>query len=166
MGAIMKYAKAIPENFELHILLNKIKITESGCWEWTGFVDRDGYGQVYHRGQDFRVHRVFFSLLKEPLLTSNAVDHICRNRKCSNPDHLRQVPPSINSKENTLVGRIKAGAPSLAQGRKPKYLVNGKPACKRGHIVDESNSYNWIGSLGKRYMRCKTCYNNKKYRSN
>ncbi len=68
----------------------------SCCWNWTGYVDSDGYGEIKFRGRKYRAHRVAFAAFGNRLLDGTDIDHACRNRACVNPLHLTQVDPLHN----------------------------------------------------------------------
>lgn len=72
-----------------------------GCIEWAGAKNNDGYGKMnfYHDGQHVQVyaHRVFWVLANRKEIPSHLVlDHICCNRACVNPAHLRLVAQKTN----------------------------------------------------------------------
>jgi len=65
----------------------------SGCWEWKGALNRDGYGVFHHSGLgEHRVHRISWRLAnnRAPIPNKLLVLHKvkCHNRKCVNPEHL------------------------------------------------------------------------------
>ncbi len=62
----------------------------SGCWLWTGTVNRGGYA----RGG--KIHRLTYEIFKGPIQANMTVDHICRVRCCINPDHLQLVTQGDN----------------------------------------------------------------------
>lgn len=71
-------------------------VTRSGCWEWQGHVDRNGYGKAYDPnlpvGQRVDwAHRVSYRLHKGPIPADHELDHTCENTVCINPDHLDPV---------------------------------------------------------------------------
>jgi len=73
-------------------LLQKLEVVSSGCWEWRGAIDRDGYGVARVPGQSAaRVHRVVYEMYRETVAKALHLDHLCRNRACSNPFHLEAV---------------------------------------------------------------------------
>jgi hypothetical protein len=69
---------------------------DTDCWEWQGYVDRNGYGRIYDRTRPKNrrtdwVHRVFYERHKGPIPERHEIDHTCQNTICVNPDHLDAV---------------------------------------------------------------------------
>lgn len=90
-------------------LMGKVRVTDSGCWEWRGMVNRNGYGRVWLDGRRHMVHRIMYTLLKEEIPEGLVLDHLCRNRLCCNPDHLE----AVTVRENTLRGEAKLFQPVM-----------------------------------------------------
>ena len=61
---------------------------ETGCWVWQRYVSSNGYGRMRIGDRLHSAHRVFYSRARGPIPEGLQLDHICRNRKCVNPDHL------------------------------------------------------------------------------
>lgn len=69
------------------------RITESGCWIWTGGTNhgRKGYGRFSHygsRGKRTYAHRFAYETFKGPVPDGLFVCHKCDVPYCVNPDHL------------------------------------------------------------------------------
>ena len=49
-------------------IFDKIKIDDkTGCWNWTGGKDYQGYAQGYYNHRRERTHRIIYSYLKGPI---------------------------------------------------------------------------------------------------
>jgi len=114
------------------------EILDNGCWNWTGHVNAAGYGKLCIDYKMRRAHRVTYELFKGAIPSGLVIDHLCRNRKCVNPDHLEAVP----LKENVL------------RGEGLSALNSRKTVCVRGHMLSEDNVYRL---RGKTTRICKTC---------
>lgn len=78
------------------------QVPNGDCMEWTGYIHaKYGYGQIYALGKCLRVHRLALALNGVDLTGDLVADHICRNRKCVNPKHLRAVTGRQNTFENS-----------------------------------------------------------------
>jgi hypothetical protein len=68
---------------------------ETGCWEWTAATSR-GYGVITRNQRLTGAHRTMYCEVVEEVPGHLHVDHLCRNTRCVNPDHLEPVPPKVN----------------------------------------------------------------------
>jgi len=94
-------AKIIPK-FENHErLFSKIKCEDNECWTFTGCISNRGYGKMGIGNVTYQAHRVSWSIFKGDLTQGLVLDHICHNRKCVNPDHLREIEQRLNLIENS-----------------------------------------------------------------
>lgn len=108
------------------------------CWIWIGCVLKGGYGVFEVRGRSLCAHRVSFLLSGKRLSKKLTLDHLCRNRRCVNPDHLEAVSMRVNALRGF-------GAPA----------VNArKTHCVRGHELAGTNLYPYEG-----VRLCKRCQN-------
>jgi len=71
---------------------NKVEIS-AGCWNWSGALDEHGYGLVWVRPlpnrRIMKAHRISWMLAGHPLAAHKVLHHICENRQCVNPAHLK-----------------------------------------------------------------------------
>ncbi|MBK0296109.1 HNH endonuclease [Bacillus sp. S34] len=59
------------------------------CLIWTSSIDSEGYGRFFLDGKKRRAHRVSYQMHKGPIPDDKVIDHICRNKRCVEPSHLR-----------------------------------------------------------------------------
>ena len=123
------------------------------CWIWTRGRFSNGYGQAWKHasrskangryGRPIQAHRLVYELFCGPIPKSMQLDHVCRQRGCVNPSHLRVV----TGRENIL-----------ASGSKCLAAMNAvKTLCSRGHALAGGNLY---VSRSRRY--CRTCKRDQK----
>lgn len=62
--------------------------TSAGCLEWTGTIERGGYGVVQIAGKQHRAHRYAFIRAGNVVADDQIVLHRCDNRKCCNVKHM------------------------------------------------------------------------------
>jgi len=111
----------LPANFAA-----KIQPDVLGCWEFTGALNSQGYGCIQHEHKVQLTHRVAYTLLVGPIPAGLQIDHLCRNRRCCNPQHLEAVTPGENNRRKIAV-----------TGTWRERLT----ACKRVHTFDAENTY-------------------------
>ncbi len=108
-------------------IVEKISIESNGCWIWTGYLN-DGYGRPMLLAKRKYLHRVTYEALNGLIPDGLELDHLCRVKKCCNPEHLEAVTHLEN------VRRGIAGARKKAQTH-----------CLRGHEFSDSNTRRYRG---------------------
>ncbi len=75
-------------------------VAEGGCWNWTGYREKRGYGWFSPRssGRHSRAHTWSYEHFKGPVPPGLTVDHVCRNTSCVNPAHLEVVTRAENAR--------------------------------------------------------------------
>ena len=91
--------------------VRNLTISKNGCWEWSGWRDRDGYGRMtIMRGKNqWRseiVPRVVFKIFKGPIPNGNLVCHHCDNPACFRPSHLFSGTNLDNMRDKISKGRM------------------------------------------------------------
>jgi hypothetical protein len=74
----------------------------TGCWEWQGAKDKDGYGNSFHKSKP---HRWIFQYINGPITSQQFVCHHCDNPSCVNPDHLWLGTLQDNHRDMMIKGR-------------------------------------------------------------
>jgi hypothetical protein len=121
-----------PANSDATRLFSKTSLSENdlGCWEFTGYLDQDGYGRFHYRGKCHGAHRVAYELAYGPVPAGLTVDHTCTNPACIRYEHLQAVTHAENCRR----------------------AAERRTHCKNGHEWNEANTY-WY--KGKR--NCRRC---------
>lgn len=108
----------------------------SGCWEWAGSKNDDGYGSIRDSGRSLLAHRVSYEIHVEAIPAGMELDHLCRNHGCINPEHLEPVTHAENMR------------------RSVRPLLK---SCHAGHEFTPENTYYHRTPNGRRARRCRAC---------
>ena len=67
------------------------------CWQWTAAVSSSGYGNFLRsKGVYVNPHRLSWEMARGPVPPGMQLDHLCHNRLCVNPAHMRAVTNKQN----------------------------------------------------------------------
>jgi hypothetical protein len=98
-----------------HFLMKLEPEPNTGCWLWTGGVDKDGYGKFQlfilpeRKQVHMRAHRFSYAL-EHGVLPSQMLLHSCDTPACCNPYHTREGTQAENIAEKVARGRHARGS--------------------------------------------------------
>ncbi|AWJ93400.1 HNH endonuclease (plasmid) [Azospirillum baldaniorum] len=135
-GKWLRVRKPLSQRFAEKVSVNPI----TGCHDWTGCIS-SGYGQISSEdSKPVLAHRVAYEMAYGPIPEGLHIDHLCRNRRCVNPEHLE----AVTVLENTLRGAL---------GIVTRAKASLQTHCKRGHPFSPENT--GIDHRGHRF--CRAC---------
>lgn len=114
----------------------------NGCWLWQGALSTAGYGtfNLGRRGAGYEyAHRISYAWAYGDMPAGQELDHLCRIRRCVNPQHLESVSHRINV--------FRGDAPTI------RIAISGK--CHNGHEINTENMYFRKDRPGK--WNCRVC---------
>jgi hypothetical protein len=79
------------------------------CWNWQGFIDRDGYGRFRVGSKKHTTHRFAFFLANGHGLDAPVIRHKCDNPRCVNPAHLCTGTHQENMRDRSERNRTARG---------------------------------------------------------
>lgn len=102
------------------------------CRHWTASRNL-GYGVIGsggHRHEPLFAHRVSYELYRGPIPKDLVIDHMCRNRACVNPDHLRLLTRGQN---------VMCGEGIAARKARATHCPNGHEYTKENVYMHDSH---------------------------
>lgn len=126
----------VDERFDIKWKVDK----QSGCHIWQAGKNPDGYG-TFRGGNSRMAHRYAWERLNGLIPEGLVTDHICRNRACVNPEHMRIVTRRVNVLENSNAQAV---------------FKKAQTHCVHGHEFTVENTY-WYGPH-RSYRKCRKCH--------
>jgi hypothetical protein len=106
----------------------------TNCIESKKGITNNGYSRIRVNDKNIQAHRWAWELVNGQIPEDFVIDHICRNRKCVLPEHLRMV----TQQENIMAGL---------------HNIDNRSHCNQGHPFVKENIM--IRKSGKR--ECAEC---------
>ena len=103
-----KGEKRGPRHKNLREHLMQSSTVDGECRVWSKGISPNGYGKIRasYDGENYAyVHRLSYRIFKGEIPPDTHIDHICHNRACINPDHLRLASNKQNH-ENLKGARV------------------------------------------------------------
>lgn len=114
-----------PTNAQAKRFLDRIKVAEDGCWNFSDIQDHTGYGKFCSLGKTWRAHRwIMWHLGEIDYLDKRCILHNCDNRSCVNPDHLRLGDRYDNAQDIKLRNRTHLIRDPKLGSRNPQSKLN------------------------------------------
>lgn len=124
---------------------------ETGCIEWLAYRTAKGYGRFQWQRRMVYAHRFYFVIgYQRDIKPGMVLDHLCRNRGCVAPWHLKEV----TNRENLLADGSEHWSKRNAE----------KTHCERGHLLSGENLRKDALARGRR--KCRACHNATSARKN
>ena len=125
----------------LQRFLKQLKPSPTGCIEWQGFLV-NGYGRIHRQGRQMPVHRFAYEQANGKIPPQYPLDHLCRNTRCVNPDHLEIVSHRVN----------------ILRGTSPSARNYQKTHCANSHPYSIENTWYQRDKRSTALSRvCRTC---------
>lgn len=119
-------------------------VNEAGCWVSTYSVASHGYAQIGWKTEGSRhmvlAHRASWTHVNGQVPIGMTLDHLCKNRRCVNPAHLRLLSNYENARRND--------GTNWAFG-----------TCRNGHPDSNLREVRRTAKSGRKYMglECRIC---------
>ena len=128
------------DNEMLERFWKKVDKTSTGCWEWKGWRNSDGYGFFrYFNKKEIQAHRFSAKHIGGMNIDGMVVCHSCDNPGCVNPNHLFPGTQQDNIKDMHKKGRNYSHAIQTPIG-----IFSSQAAAARAYKVDPTTIKNWL----------------------
>jgi len=102
--------------------------TIGGCWFWSRWLNRDGYGEIKTVAGVNMAHRLSYRAFKGEIPDGMLVCHKCDQPSCVNPDHLFLGDTQANMTDMVRKGRSVNWNGRRAREANPRAILNSDSA--------------------------------------
>lgn len=139
-------ARGLPTAMQHFCAKVRLPTNDTGCWEWTGIPNHDGYGRFsvrlgMRRRRVVMAHRFAYEAFVGKMPEGHECDHLCKNRRCVNPSHLRAATHAENMRSRDLTNVVAVKARITH--------------CPQGHEYSPENTYRRPGGKGRDCLACR-----------
>ena len=125
---------------------------ETGCWVWQRAIGPDdGYGRKVlpkepglSYSKKAMAHRWYYEKFVGPIPDGLHLDHLCRNRRCVNPEHLEPVTQAENNRRIPDLRFSISDARVIRQSDKTLRELAEEYGTSTGHISDIRTGKRWF----------------------
>lgn len=97
-----------------------------GCWQWMASKDRGGYGRIWLNQTSRLAHRISYEWAHGLIPEGMYLDHMCHNRACVNPDHMRVVTQKQNMENRSVFNGASGVRGVIWEARKSRWRTRVK----------------------------------------
>ena len=126
-----------------HVLSKVLRGAPEECWPYQGKVGSAGYPLIRFEGKQWLLHRLVYLKYRGPLLDGMVIMHVCENKLCLNPTHLRQDTQSSNITQACTTGVWRSGTTKIERHERVavlELLRQGKSRKEVCKLFNVSNS--------------------------
>lgn len=126
-----------------------VKDNITGCWDWCGKIDKNGYGRKCVNYKYLGAHRYMYEKFVGGIPRGMQIDHLCQNKKCVNPEHMEVVTPAENTrraKTTKLTAKtVKEIRNMYKTSDLPQWKIGKLFGIDQSHVSDIVNNHRWVG---------------------
>ena len=104
------------------LLYRKVVRKHTGCWDFTGSINKWGYGEMHIGGRfnpsHHNAHRISWIVHRGNIPKGLIVCHVCDCRSCCNPEHL-----FLGTHKDNMQDMIKKGRSNFLKGDKCPWAI-------------------------------------------
>lgn len=136
----------MPATMPLAVAIERLSSPEpnTGCFLWTGAIQKDGYGILTNKGRSLLAHRAAWEVKHGPVPHGMLALHKCDVPWCVNADSHLYLGTQFENMRDSV--------------RRKRHCNSKKTHCKRGHALSGETLYSYVNK-GRPARNCTACHN-------